>query len=94
MRDVALEQSLGESSRRLEYLLIADDSTPSQQAIANERSLRLAVVLELLPVDYREVITLRHIENLSHDESGASTSHLPRSGTSNAARRREGRSWK
>ncbi len=67
-REVALEQSLSESSRRLDRLVVADDLSPSQQAMANERSLRLAAALELLPVDYRTVITLRHIENLSHDE--------------------------
>jgi RNA polymerase sigma-70 factor, ECF subfamily len=67
-REVALEQSLGESSRRLDNLLVAHDLSPSQQAMANERSLRLAAALELLPVDYRNVITLRHIENLSHEE--------------------------
>lgn len=70
-REVALEHSLGESSRRLESLLIADDLSPSQQAVANERSLRLAAALQLLPADYRQVITLRNIENLSHDEVAA-----------------------
>lgn len=70
-REVPLEHSLSESSRRLECLLIADDLSPSQQAIANERSLRLAAALQLLPADYRQVITLRHVENLSHDEVAA-----------------------
>lgn len=70
-REVVLEHSLGESSRRLESLLIADDLSPSQQAVANERSLRLSAALQLLPADYRQVITLRNIENLSHDEVAA-----------------------
>ena len=36
--------------------------------MVNERSIRLAAALEMLPADYRDVIRLRHIENLSHEE--------------------------
>ncbi|QDV25265.1 sigma-70 family RNA polymerase sigma factor [Aureliella helgolandensis] len=67
-RETTLEQSLGESSNRLDCLLVAQELSPSQQAMANERSIRLAAALEMLPADYRDVIRLRHIENLSHEE--------------------------
>lgn len=67
-REVALEQSLCESAQRLDAILPADNASPSQQAMENERSLQLARALESLPPDYRQVITLRHLEDLSHEE--------------------------
>ena len=33
-----------------------------------EQQVRLAAALEKLPSDYREVIVLRHLEDLSHEE--------------------------
>ncbi len=67
-REITLEQSLDQSSQRLDAMLATNDPSPSQQAIINERSLQLATALEMLPADYRQVITLRHIEDLSHNE--------------------------
>lgn len=70
-REISLEASLGQSSLRLDQLLAADHSTPSAQAVAHEQALRLAQVLEQLPDDYRQVIVLRNLEDLSHDEIAA-----------------------
>jgi len=71
-RDIAREQmidaSLAKSSMRLEVLIAADQSSPSQQAVYNEQSLRLARALQELPDDYRQVIQLRNVEDLSHEE--------------------------
>jgi RNA polymerase sigma-70 factor (ECF subfamily) len=67
-REVSLEQELAESSRRLGAMLAAEQSSPSQQAERHEQELRLAEVLARLPPDYREVIVLRNLEGLSHDE--------------------------
>jgi RNA polymerase sigma-70 factor, ECF subfamily len=67
-REVSLEQSLAQSSQRLGDLLAASTPSPSQRAIRHEEELRLADVLSQLPDDYREVIVLRNLEGLSHEE--------------------------
>jgi RNA polymerase sigma-70 factor, ECF subfamily len=69
-RDVAREVSLSldHSAQRLDALLPAKDASPSGLAAEQEQRLRLAEVLERLPEDYRQVILLRNIEELSHDE--------------------------
>jgi RNA polymerase sigma-70 factor, ECF subfamily len=67
-REVSLDQSLAHSSLRLENLLAADTSTPSARAMQHERQILLAEVLDRLPADYREVIILRNLEDLPHEE--------------------------
>jgi RNA polymerase sigma-70 factor, ECF subfamily len=67
-REVSLEQALAESSRRLGDLLAAPDTSPSERAGRHELELRLADAMAKLPPDYAEVILLRNIEGLSHDQ--------------------------
>jgi RNA polymerase sigma-70 factor (ECF subfamily) len=67
-REVSLEKALAESSQRLGEMLIAPGSSPSQQADRHEQELLLADVLARLPNDYREVIVLRNLHGLSHEE--------------------------
>jgi RNA polymerase sigma-70 factor (ECF subfamily) len=67
-REVSLEQELAESSRRLAAALAADQSSPSALADRREQEARLLEVLARLPPDYREVIVLRNLEGLSHEE--------------------------
>jgi RNA polymerase sigma-70 factor (ECF subfamily) len=67
-REVSLEQELAESSQRLGGMLAAPGSSPSEQAARREQEVRLADVLARLPEDYREVIVLRNLEGLSHEE--------------------------
>lgn len=67
-REVSIEQSLSQSAQRLDALLPASDPSPSQQAVANEQRFILTEVLEALPADYRQVIILRNIEDLPHEE--------------------------
>lgn len=67
-REVSLEQSLAQSSQRLGDLLAAAGSSPSQQAVRHEQEVLLADLLARLPDDHREVILLRNLEGLSHDE--------------------------
>ncbi|MCL4203633.1 MAG: sigma-70 family RNA polymerase sigma factor [Pirellulaceae bacterium] len=67
-REISLDQSLAASSMRLDGLLAADTSSPSAQAMRRERQVLLADVLERLPADYREVIILRNLEDLPHEE--------------------------
>jgi RNA polymerase sigma-70 factor (ECF subfamily) len=73
-RDVALERSLeaslADSSARLEALLVADQSSPSQRAERNEQLLQLAEALSTLPEAQREVLLLRHCQGLSLAEIG------------------------
>ena len=70
-REVSLEQSLAQSSQRLGDLLAAPGSSPSQQAVRHEQEVLLAEVLARPPDDYREVLILRNLEGLSHEEVAA-----------------------
>ena len=70
-REVSLEQSLAQSSQRLGDMLAVSGSSPSQQAVRHEQEVMLAEVLARLPDDYREVLILRNLEGLSHEEVAA-----------------------
>jgi RNA polymerase sigma-70 factor (ECF subfamily) len=71
-RDVRLERVLEEeldgSSRAVDRGLVAAQSTPSQRASRREQAVLLADALDRLPPDYREVIILRHLEELTFPE--------------------------
>jgi RNA polymerase sigma-70 factor (ECF subfamily) len=62
-RELALE--LDQSSRALDGGLFARGSSPSHQAVRREQAVQLADALNRLPDDYREVLILRHLEELS-----------------------------
>jgi RNA polymerase sigma-70 factor (ECF subfamily) len=66
--EVSLDQQLGQTSQRLNDIVAPAGSSPSQKAVQNEQEVRLAEVLAALPDDYREVIILRNMEGLSHEE--------------------------
>lgn len=67
-REVSLQQSINEASARLEQLLPAAQSSPSQKLVRAEQRNLLAEALERLPEDYREVLLLRHLQDLPHEE--------------------------
>jgi RNA polymerase sigma-70 factor (ECF subfamily) len=67
-REVSLEHSLAQSSQQLGDMLAASGSSPSQQAARREQEVILAEVLARLPDDHREVIVLRNLQGLSHEE--------------------------
>lgn len=71
-RDVQLERDLAgdldRSSQALGQGLPAGQSTPSQRAIRREQAVLLADALTRLPAHYREVIVLRHLENVPFSE--------------------------
>jgi RNA polymerase sigma-70 factor (ECF subfamily) len=68
-RDQRLERELAadmdQSSRALDGGLFARGSSPSQRVVRREQALLLADALNQLPDDYREVLILRHLEELS-----------------------------
>lgn len=71
-RDVRLERHLTDqldrSSQALSQALAAPQSSPSGHAARREQAVLLADALETLPEDYREVLVLRHLEELSFPE--------------------------
>ena len=75
-RERSLEAALEQSSARLEAWLVAEQSSPSEQAQRKEQVLRLAEALGSLPEAQREALTRRYLQNWSLDDIGH---HLGRS---------------
>jgi RNA polymerase sigma-70 factor (ECF subfamily) len=71
-RDVRVERDLAveidQSSHMLDGALVAQLSSPSQQAVKREHAVILADALAALPADYRDAIVLRQLEGLSFGE--------------------------
>jgi RNA polymerase sigma-70 factor (ECF subfamily) len=63
-RERSLEAELDLSSSRLERLLAADQSSPSEQAVRGEELLRLARALASLPADQQRVVELHYLKGL------------------------------
>jgi RNA polymerase sigma-70 factor (ECF subfamily) len=64
----ALESELERSSEGLARALATPESSPSQRIIRHERAVRLAEALERLTPAAREVLLLRHFQDLSFPE--------------------------
>ena len=69
-RDVALEQSLNESSARMEAWLSDGGTSPSEQVVRNEQLIQLAEAMEELPDDQRLALDLKHLQGWSVSEIG------------------------
>ncbi len=76
-REVPLDRQLTQASQRLGDMLPAPGSTPSRQAARHEREAWLAELLLRLPEDHREVIMLRNLEGLSHEETARRMGRTP-----------------
>jgi RNA polymerase sigma-70 factor (ECF subfamily) len=72
-RERSLEGGLELSSSRLECLLAADQTSPSQRAARGEELLRLATALTRLPEDQRQVVELHYLKGLPVAEVAAQT---------------------
>jgi RNA polymerase sigma-70 factor, ECF subfamily len=68
-RKVVLNQTLDDSSARLEEWLAAVQSSPSQRASNHEQLLRLAQALAELPENQRQAVELRHLKRRSLAET-------------------------
>ena len=64
----ALEVELDRSSEGFARVLAAPTSSPSQRVVRHERAVRLAAALERLPPASRDVLALRHFQDLSFPE--------------------------
>lgn len=64
-RERSLEAELERSSSRLEGLLAADLTSPSERVVRGEDLLRLAHALARLPDDQRRVVELHYLEGLA-----------------------------
>jgi RNA polymerase sigma-70 factor, ECF subfamily len=70
-REESLERELEQSSARLGEMFAAGGSSPSAGAERAEARVELAALLARLPEEYREVLVLRNLEGLSHEEVAA-----------------------
>jgi RNA polymerase sigma-70 factor, ECF subfamily len=67
-RERSLETSLEQSSRRLESILAAEQTSPSQRVIRHEQLIRLADAIAQLPDDQRQAVELRHLQGQATTE--------------------------
>jgi RNA polymerase sigma-70 factor, ECF subfamily len=63
-REQGLEINLDQTSQLLERGLFANGNSPSQSVMRREQGVILAEALAKLPEDYREIVMLRHLEDL------------------------------
>lgn len=64
-RECSLHGALEQSSLRLEAILAADQTSPSQRVIRHEQLIRLADAIAQLPDDQRQAVESRHLQGLA-----------------------------
>lgn len=70
-RERSLEADVDLSSSRLESLLAADQTSPSERSARGENLLRLAHAMACMPPDQRQVVELHHLNGMSLTEVAA-----------------------
>ena len=70
-RERSLEAALEQSSRNLEAILAAEQTSPCQRVIRHEQLTRLADAIAQLPDDQRQAVELRHLQGLATAEIAA-----------------------
>jgi RNA polymerase sigma-70 factor (ECF subfamily) len=70
-REQSLHAALEESSARLEALLAAEQTSPSERLVRHEELRRLAMALAALPDDQRRAVELHHLGGLSVEDTAA-----------------------
>ena len=73
-RERSLEQDIERSSAQLSGWLISDQTSPSHNAMRNERAVRIAEAVARLVPSQREAIELHHLKGLTLAEVAAQTS--------------------
>jgi RNA polymerase sigma-70 factor (ECF subfamily) len=70
-RDVRLERQLDvelDRSSQMAQGFMLSQTSPSEKASRREQAVLLADALQRLPFEYREVVVLHHLENLTFSE--------------------------
>jgi RNA polymerase sigma-70 factor (ECF subfamily) len=67
-REQGLEINLDQTSHLLERGLFAPGNSPSQSVVRREQGVLVAEALAQLPDDYREIVMLRHLEDLPFND--------------------------
>lgn len=66
-REVSCDVFVDDASQRIERFAVDTATSPDLAAEKAEQILRVAEVLDTLPDDYRQVLVLRHFEDLDHE---------------------------
>jgi RNA polymerase sigma-70 factor, ECF subfamily len=64
-RERSLDAELEHSAARIESLLAADQTSPSERVVRGEEMVRLAQAIALLPEDQRRVVELHYLKGLT-----------------------------
>ncbi len=79
--NVDLEVALQQSSFRIDAILVANESSPSQRAVRNEEMEHLAEALAQLPANQQEIVILHHLHEMKLVEAAAQLGITPGAAT-------------